>query len=43
MTSKDTFIAMVTAKASVELRLSDYRPRSMLVVPEHEVRRPSSR
>ena len=37
---KDAFIEMVTAKASVDLRLSDYRPRSMLVVPEHEVRRP---
>jgi predicted TIM-barrel fold metal-dependent hydrolase len=37
---KDPFIEMVTAKASVELRLSDYGPRSMLVVPEHEVLRP---
>jgi hypothetical protein len=37
---KDAFIEMVTAKASVDLRLSDYHPRSMLVVPEHEVRRP---
>jgi predicted TIM-barrel fold metal-dependent hydrolase len=33
---------MVTAKASVDLRLSDYHPRSMLVVPEHETRRPRS-
>jgi hypothetical protein len=24
----------------VDLRLSDYHPRSMLVVPEHEARRP---
>src|ERR1700721_4610078 len=37
---KDAFIQMVTAKASVDLRLSDYHPRSMLVVPEHGVRRP---
>jgi len=37
---KDAFIEMVTAKASVDLRLSDYRPRSMLAVPKHEVRRP---
>ncbi|MGB6384316.1 MAG: amidohydrolase family protein [Terriglobales bacterium] len=37
---KDAFIEMVTAKASVDLGLSDYHPRPMLVVPEHEVRRP---
>jgi len=37
---KDPFIEMVTAKASVDLRLSDYLPRSMLVVSEHEIRRP---
>jgi predicted TIM-barrel fold metal-dependent hydrolase len=37
---KDAFIEMVNAKASVDLRLSDYHPRSMLAVPEHEVRRP---
>src|SRR5450755_678193 len=36
---KDAFIEMVTAKVSVDLRLSDYHPRSMLVSPEHEVRR----
>ena len=35
---KDAFIEMVTAKASVDLWLSDYHPRSMLVVPEHDVR-----
>jgi len=40
MPRKDAFIDMVTAKASVDLRLSDYHPRSMLVVPEHDVRRP---
>ncbi len=37
---KDAFIEMVTAKASVDLRLGDYHPRSMLVVPEHGVCRP---
>jgi hypothetical protein len=37
---KDAFIEMVTAKASVDLRLSDYHPRSMLVVPERGARRP---
>src|ERR1039457_1570767 len=31
---------MVTAKASVDLPLGNYCPRSMLVVPEHDVRRP---
>ena len=40
MVPKDAFIEMVTAYASVDLRLSDYRPRSMLVVPEHPVWRP---
>jgi hypothetical protein len=29
---KDAFVEMVTAKALVDLRLSDYHPRSMLVV-----------
>jgi len=38
--SEDPFVAMVTAKADVDLRLSDFRPRSMLVRPEHEVLRP---
>src|ERR1700722_14190878 len=37
---KDAFIEMVTAKAAVDLRLSDYHPRSMPVVPEHGVPRP---
>jgi predicted TIM-barrel fold metal-dependent hydrolase len=36
----DKFIAMVTAKAEVDLRLSDFAPRSMLVTPEHEVAQP---
>ena len=38
--SSDPFVAMVTAKAEVDLRLSDFHPKSMLVAPEHEVRRP---
>jgi len=38
--STDPFVAMVTAKAEVDLRLSDFHPRSMLVAPEHEIRRP---
>jgi predicted TIM-barrel fold metal-dependent hydrolase len=39
-TSKDPFVAMVTARAEVDLRLSDFRPQSMLVSPEHEILRP---
>ncbi len=35
----DRFIAMVTAKAEVNLRLSDFQPRSMLVTPVHEIKR----
>jgi len=38
-TYKDKFIAMVTAKAEVNLRLSDYQPRSMLVTPVHDLKR----
>lgn len=38
--SEDPFVAMVTARAEVDLRLSDFHPRSMLVAPEHEIRRP---
>jgi predicted TIM-barrel fold metal-dependent hydrolase len=38
--SNDPFVAMVTAKAEVDLRLSDFHPRAMLVTPEHEIRRP---
>lgn len=34
---QDKFIAMVTAKAEVDLRLSDFAPRSLLVTPEHEI------
>ena len=36
----DPFVAMVSAKAEVDLRLSDFQPRSMLVSPVHEVQRP---
>jgi len=38
--SNDPFVAMVTARADVDLKLSDFRPRSMLVAQEHEVRKP---
>jgi predicted TIM-barrel fold metal-dependent hydrolase len=38
--SDDKFVAMVTATASVSLPLSDFRPRSMLVTPEHLPERP---
>jgi predicted TIM-barrel fold metal-dependent hydrolase len=38
--SNDPFVAMVTAKAEVDLRLSDFHPKAMLVTPEHEIRRP---
>ena len=38
--SEDPFVRMVSAKAEVDLRLSDFHPRSMLVTPQHEMRRP---
>jgi predicted TIM-barrel fold metal-dependent hydrolase len=38
-TTEDKFLAMVTATADVDLCLSDFQPRSMLVTPEHEVAR----
>ncbi len=38
--SKDPFVAMVTARADVHLRLSDFHPRSMLAAPAHEILRP---
>jgi predicted TIM-barrel fold metal-dependent hydrolase len=38
--SKDPFVAMVTARAEVDLRLSDFHPRSMLMAREHEIRNP---
>jgi predicted TIM-barrel fold metal-dependent hydrolase len=37
---KDPFIEIVSAKAAVKLPLSDYQPRSMLLVPEHRLLRP---
>jgi predicted TIM-barrel fold metal-dependent hydrolase len=36
----DKFVAMVSAKAEVDLRLSDFAPHSMLVSPEHLPQRP---
>ena len=38
-THEDKFIAMVTAKAEINLRLSDFQPRSMLVTPVHDLKR----
>jgi predicted TIM-barrel fold metal-dependent hydrolase len=37
MTEADKFVAMVSAKANVDLPLSDFQPRSMLVTPAHEI------
>jgi predicted TIM-barrel fold metal-dependent hydrolase len=37
---KDMFVNLVTATAEVDLRLSDFSPRSMLVTPVHELKRP---
>jgi len=37
--AEDKFIAMVSAKAETDLRLSDFAPRPSLVVPAHDVRR----
>lgn len=36
----DKFVAMVSAKAEVDLRLSDFAPRSQLKTPVHPVERP---
>lgn len=36
----DKFVAMVTAKAEVDLRLSDFAPRSELKVAEHTIAQP---
>ena len=38
--SDDPFVAMVSARADVDLKLSDFHPRSMLLAQEHEIRRP---
>ena len=37
---KDPFLAMVTARAEVDLKLSDFHPRSMLRAPVHEIKHP---
>lgn len=37
--AEDKFIALVTAKAEVDLRLSDFEPRSMLITQEHFIAR----
>ena len=39
MKENDKFIAMVNARASVDLPLSQFEPRSMLRVPDHVVER----
>lgn len=36
----DKFVTMVTARADVDLRLSDFAPKSMLTAPEHLPTRP---
>jgi len=38
--SEDKFLALVSAKAEVDLRLSDFAPRSMLVTPVHHPKCP---
>ena len=38
--SKDKFVDMVTATASVDLRLSDFQPRSCLNLEEHTILTP---
>lgn len=40
LNSQDKFVALVTAKAEVDLRLSDYAPRSELKTPAHTVELP---
>jgi hypothetical protein len=37
---QDKFIAMVSARASVTLPVSDFHPRSMLTTPVHEIKTP---
>jgi predicted TIM-barrel fold metal-dependent hydrolase len=37
---QDKFVAMVSAKADVSLRLSDFHPVSMLRQPKHEIEKP---
>src|ERR1700731_936857 len=38
--NQDKFVAMVTAKAEVDLKLSDFEPRSCLRVVEHRIEKP---
>ncbi|MGB7070399.1 MAG: amidohydrolase family protein [Pyrinomonadaceae bacterium] len=38
-TEQDKFIAMVTAKAEVDLPISQFAPRTTLAVPMHEIKR----
>jgi predicted TIM-barrel fold metal-dependent hydrolase len=38
--SQDKFVALVSAKVEVDLRLSDYTPRSELKVPSHMIEQP---
>ena len=40
MNPKPDFLALVSAKTEVDLRLSDFAPRSMLVTPQHLPERP---
>jgi predicted TIM-barrel fold metal-dependent hydrolase len=37
---RDPFVSMMQAASSVTLNLSDFKPRSMLRVPEHRIERP---
>ncbi len=37
--AEDMFVRMINAKASPDLRLTDFAPRTVLAVPAHEVRR----
>jgi predicted TIM-barrel fold metal-dependent hydrolase len=39
MTDQDKFVAMVSAKAEVDLPLSDFQPKSMIVAEEHHLER----
>ena len=39
-TDADAFVTMVTARAEVDLRLSDFAPKAMLTAPEHLPTRP---
>lgn len=40
MSEQDKFLAMVSARAEVDLRLSDFEPRTMLDTPEHLPEKP---